>query len=84
MTTTPAEMKTEIARMRASLESLIAGDGEDRQLLRGLDRYFPSDDPRDLTRAYAVLSGLTRKYGRNRARPQRAARAPSAGRGGMR
>lgn len=84
--TTPAEMKTEIARMRASLDGLIEGSGEDRELLRSLDRYFPSNDPRDLTRAFAVVSGLTNKYRRGRSRPTRVARSASASasRGGMR
>lgn len=84
--TTPAEMKTEIARIRASLDGLIDGSGEDRELLRSLDRYFPSDDPRELVRAFAIVSGLSRKYSRGRSRPIRVARSASASasRGGMR
>lgn len=83
MMTTPAELKTEIARMRASLDGLAGIDAADRELLQKVDRIFPSDDPRTLASVYAIVSGLSRKHARSRNRPRLPTRA-SASRGGMR
>lgn len=80
---TPAEMKTEIARMRSGLEILIGADAADRELLQSADRILPSSDPTELRRALRIITGLHTKYS-TRSRDRGRAVRVSASRGAFR